>query len=1381
MQDVEVKEAASRQLTACDFTDVLAAKKASHYPGTREWVFDAVRSWLETGDRLFWLVGGAGTGKSVASAKLFDVDDIKNQIVAWHFCQHNNASNSELRVILESLSAMLQRNLPGFKVSDVNAALFGPTEEMFERLIAAPLTRVKAPTKPAVIILDALDELPAESLRPVLTLLSDAIQSLPPFIRIYVTSRDEAVIKAQLQKFAPLELKVDEIRNREDLRAYLVQVARQHVKMELTLSDMEAKLEREFELAAGSLEGKLCELEEPIRKSKHTYDVVIQKLMTQAQYRDLLNIPDIKSSDQQSTEDLDVLYEDAKLAREILLRTFASAWRQLKVIGKTILSIPVEGKASPWVDSVIDPGLKEKSSAMRKVRDEYGGHPRLLKDLARLTAECHNCGRMADMLDRLKKDSNFRIVGFRNKYANPTPLGYRDFNLTLKVTVAEGRGHLCETQVNLQDMLVAKELAHAYYEVIREALPKICLESGIAEDKRSQFESSVMRMLQNSVLDSVVHELESKSNGLFIYAAMVAQQLAEEKDELMNISTLLRQLPSGLGEIYESNFKRMCERMEWDQLRRVVAMICVTREPLPTKLVQRIIGVGFDQIVEALSVLFPVREGRFEVMHKSVVDWLRDTSRVGQSYNLDMEDVTEAHRELANEFLTISQNNLHHNNHDTEASYALRHVVFHFCEAQQGTQVHDLVCTFEFLFIRSKHPADLIEDVVRLNNVAPLRTLKLLTDALNLALGALNQDQRYFPGQLVGRLLCQEAQCSGVQKLLASARKWPGADQRGWWCPMSQTLEPAGGNIQSIIVEAEIVVAVAWSPDGKYLCSGTQGYCGALRVWDVASNKCVVTFRLKSRLRANQVCSVAWSESDKLCSGDRTGEISLWDVESGQCLKRMKHPEAMEILSLAWDGLGSRVCHGSNRSTVGVWDVDRGGCLLKISQEAIVAVAWSKDGQKICGGGLGGILFVWDLQGTVLQQLNPVSLGVTTSLCSVVWSPGNSHVCTVYQSGVRQPGTTSMSQLYIWDLNKAAVVQTLAGHPDNKYPFSTCLSWHTDGRLVSGGGEVICVWDTVEAKCLREMTSPSGILSVNWNCKGQVASGSRDKTIRTWDVTAVGTQAIQGHLGRINVVAWHDKRLCTGGSDNTVRVWDTTTGELLKTLNHTGEVVAVTWTSDGRVISGDSAGLLAVWDITTGEHIKLFLENPQETYGCVLVWSKTGQICGSRETNVHVWDPEDGKCLLTFTGHQNCVVNAVGCNTNGKVCSVSPVHVFVWAIETGEILQNLPFDNGFSPKSVAWINESQVCVTSCASLWITEKCTFCVWDVISGQPIPNAFPVYPLGTFFPLTNKQPTSFDDILVCECPFNSELAVAQLRSEKAKIHFLRLLGTSPAMLSE
>jgi len=203
-------------------------KQREHFQGSREWLFEEVREWMRgaeegTGDgdgvgrntnntnkRVFWLVGGAGMGKSVVSAQLLLTAGIREHIKAWHFCRHDNAAGSDVRVVLQSWAAMLTQLLPNFCVGgegkegddDVGKAIVAATSvaEMFELLLAAPLRRVaegkncggswdgqqRPPHPPCVIVLDAVDELPRGGLEALLQLIADKFGDLPSFVRLFI-------------------------------------------------------------------------------------------------------------------------------------------------------------------------------------------------------------------------------------------------------------------------------------------------------------------------------------------------------------------------------------------------------------------------------------------------------------------------------------------------------------------------------------------------------------------------------------------------------------------------------------------------------------------------------------------------------------------------------------------------------------------------------------------------------------------------------------------------------------------------------------------------------------------------------------------------------------------------------------------------------------------------------------------------------------------------------------------------------------------------------------------------------------------------------------------------------------------------------------------
>ena len=85
-------------------------------PGTRGWVVAEAQAWLHdaVADKLFWLMGGAGTGKTVVSALLLDRLGV-SRIPAHHFCLHTDPDASQPRKILLSMSAQLCRDLPGYQ------------------------------------------------------------------------------------------------------------------------------------------------------------------------------------------------------------------------------------------------------------------------------------------------------------------------------------------------------------------------------------------------------------------------------------------------------------------------------------------------------------------------------------------------------------------------------------------------------------------------------------------------------------------------------------------------------------------------------------------------------------------------------------------------------------------------------------------------------------------------------------------------------------------------------------------------------------------------------------------------------------------------------------------------------------------------------------------------------------------------------------------------------------------------------------------------------------------------------------------------------------------------------------------------------------------
>ena len=118
---------------------------------------------------------------------------------------------------------------------------------MFGVLLKHPMEALGARERKLLIVIDALDELPHDGTQDrVLRLLADAFSTLPEWVKLFTTSREEAAIKVKLAKFKPTELRVEDEKNLRDVKAYLAHVALEYVSLDITTEDLERAVKEAF-------------------------------------------------------------------------------------------------------------------------------------------------------------------------------------------------------------------------------------------------------------------------------------------------------------------------------------------------------------------------------------------------------------------------------------------------------------------------------------------------------------------------------------------------------------------------------------------------------------------------------------------------------------------------------------------------------------------------------------------------------------------------------------------------------------------------------------------------------------------------------------------------------------------------------------------------------------------------------------------------------------------------------------------------------------------------------------------------------------------------------------------------------------------------------
>ena len=657
-----------------------------------------------------------------------------------------------------------------------------------------------------LIVIDALDELPHDGTQDrVLRLLADAFSTLPEWVKLFTTSREEAAIKVKLAKFKPTELRVEDEKNLRDVKAYLAHVALEYVSLDITTEDLERAVKEAFPDV--NIKGKLKELEGPMMESKRIYKETLDGISARDEkgaLKKLLAIPEARPANlKQMTTNFDALYEEASTAQDILAETF-------------------DGKE--WAGSVINPGIKGRPRALEKLKYDYNNDATQLKDLARMTLAFGAPHDLVGAFEAMKSSGDVDVAQVKNKFANPTPLGYRDMNTCVCVDLGAdegGKKHIAEVQLNLSEMLTAKKRAHVHYEKIRTVIGDACKE--LSDDVGEKLQEFIVSKLSSSALDAAVAKLVGKAGGLMVYAKLLHDQLKLEKETTGAVDFgKLATLPQGLDEMYQANFGRVfgdVVKKGWRDAKPIVAMIIAAGEPPPASLLRLVLaGDAFTSILETkMSILFPMRsDGLVHVMHKSVVDWLK---KPGHAFSIEEEDVQSAHETLGRTCAKIIDGLFRADESrlkvvcdgeplsDVVAErYAIKHCVTHMCAGGHAADARALLMNFSWMLMRARLGPwmGIVEDARRvLGKVgSDDRAMELLASALGLAQQALAKENGWeqLAGQLVGRLLGYaekgELHVGEVKSLLESVYKWRG---RNWWCPTSRTMIPAGSPCTAVL------------------------------------------------------------------------------------------------------------------------------------------------------------------------------------------------------------------------------------------------------------------------------------------------------------------------------------------------------------------------------------------------------------------------------------------------------------------------------------------------------------------------------------------------------------------------------------------------------
>lgn len=144
------------------------------------------------------------------------------------------------------------------------------------------------------------------------------------------------------------------------------------------------------------------------------------------------------------------------------------------------------------------------------------------------------------------------------------------------------------------------------------------------------------------------------------------------------------------------------------------------------------------------------------------------------------------------------------------------------------------------------------------------------------------------------------------------------------------------------------VVAAQWSSDGwRWL---TADKAGMLRLWDLRQDARLSSPQVPPAAKGSAIITaLAWSSGGLLAGGSASGELYLWDAETGALVTTLSTPQGgREAVALAWSGDGRRLAASFSGCTFVVWDVSQPGPLwLHSLPFKVKTIDWSDDGERL--------------------------------------------------------------------------------------------------------------------------------------------------------------------------------------------------------------------------------------------------------------------------------------------------------------------------------------------------------------------------------------------------------------------------------------------------